>query len=118
MLEQLIALAIFVAVFAIAAVRNVNIGIAMFPVACVVGLWIADIALEDVVAGFPLSILVLLVGVTYFFGIAHSNGTIDWLISVAPSAPPSSPLSLPLSARSPVSAWSIGDSLGASLPTR
>ncbi len=80
MLEQLIALAIFVAVFAIAAVRNVNIGIAMFPVACVVGLWIADIALEDVVAGFPLSILVLLVGVTYFFGIAHSNGTIDWLI--------------------------------------
>ncbi|MEG9226406.1 SLC13 family permease [Aeromicrobium sp. Sec7.5] len=83
MLEQLIALAIFVAVFAIAAVRNVNIGIAMFPVACVVGLWIADIALEDVVAGFPLSILVLLVGVTYFFGIAHSNGTIDWLIEAS-----------------------------------
>ncbi len=83
MFEQLIALAIFVAVFAIAAVRNVNIGIAMFPVACVVGLWIADIALEDVVAGFPLSILVLLVGVTYFFGIAHSNGTIDWLIEAS-----------------------------------
>ena len=83
MLEQLIALAIFVAVFAIAAMRNVNIGIAMFPVACVVGLWVADIALEDVVAGFPLSILVLLVGVTYFFGIAHSNGTIDWLIEAS-----------------------------------
>ena len=80
MFEQLLALAIFIAVFAIAAVRNVNIGIAMFPVACVVGIWIADIALDDVVAGFPLSILVLLVGVTYFFGIAHSNGTIDWLI--------------------------------------
>ncbi|WP_229051398.1 SLC13 family permease [Aeromicrobium sp. Leaf350] len=83
MLEQLVALAIFVAVFAIAAVRNVNIGIAMFPVACVVGIWIADVALADVVAGFPLSILVLLVGVTYFFGIAHSNGTIDWLIEAS-----------------------------------
>jgi di/tricarboxylate transporter len=83
MLEQLIALAIFVAVFAVAAVRNVNIGIVMFPVACVVGLLIADLALEDVVAGFPLSILVLLVGVTYFFGIAHSNGTIDWLIEAS-----------------------------------
>ncbi len=80
MLEQLIALTIFVGVFAVAAARNVNIGIVLFPVACVVGLWIADLSLEEVVAGFPLSILVLLVGVTYFFGIAHSNGTIDWLI--------------------------------------
>ncbi len=80
MTAQLIALGIFIAVFAIAAVRNVNIGIVMFPVACIVGLWLAELSLNEVIAGFPLSILVLLVGVTYFFGIAHSNGTIDWLI--------------------------------------
>lgn len=83
MTAQLIALGIFIAVFAIAAVRNVNIGIVMFPVACVVGLWLADLSLSEVIAGFPLSILVLLVGVTYFFGIAHSNGTIDWLIQAS-----------------------------------
>lgn len=83
MTAQLIALAIFVAVFAIAAVRNVNIGIVMFPVACIVGLFLADLSLSDVISGFPLSILVLLVGVTYFFGIAHSNGTIDWLIQAS-----------------------------------
>ncbi len=83
MTEQLIALAVFVTVFTIAAMRNVNIGIVMFPVAAAVGLWVADMPLEDVIAGFPHSILVLLVGVTYFFGIAHSNGTIDWLISAS-----------------------------------
>lgn len=83
MTTQLIAIGIFIAVFAVAAKRNVNIGIVMFPFAAVVGLWLADLALEDVVAGFPLSILVLLVGVTYFFGIAHTNGTIGWLIDAA-----------------------------------
>ncbi len=83
MTAQLVALGIFVAVFAIAAARNVNIGIVLFPVAALVGLWLADLSLEEVVAGFPLSILVLLVGVTYFFGIAHSNGTIDWLIETS-----------------------------------
>lgn len=83
MTTQLIALGIFIAVFAIAAIRNVNIGIVMFPVACVVGLWLADLSLNEVIGEFPLSILVLLVGVTYFFGIAHSNGTIDWLIQAS-----------------------------------
>lgn len=83
MTAQLAALAIFIAVFAIAAIRNVNIGIVMFPVACVVGLWLAGLSLNEVIGEFPLSILVLLVGVTYFFGIAHSNGTIDWLIQAA-----------------------------------
>lgn len=83
MTAQLIALGIFIAVFAIAAIRNVNIGIVMFPVACVVGLWLAGLSLNEVIGEFPLSILVLLVGVTYFFGIAHSNGTIDWLIQAS-----------------------------------
>lgn len=77
MATELVALAIFVAAFAVAAVRNVNIGIVMFPLAAAVGLWWADLSLEEVVLGFPISILVLLVGVTYFFGIAHSNGTVD-----------------------------------------
>ena len=84
MTVQLVALGIFVAVFAIAAIRNVNIGIVMFPVAAAVGIGLAHMKLADVVGEFPLDILVLLVGVTYFFGIAHSNGTVDW-----PSKPPS-----------------------------
>ncbi|MER7080667.1 Na+/H+ antiporter NhaD [Saccharopolyspora kobensis] len=80
---QSIAFGVFVIAFAVAAIRNVNIGIVLFPAACAVGLGLADMTLEDVIAGFPLNILVLLVGVTYFFGIAHSNGTIQWLVDAA-----------------------------------
>jgi di/tricarboxylate transporter len=75
-----LAIAIFVAVFAIATFRNIHLGVLLFPAACAVGVWLAGMSLRDVVAGFPVSILVLLAGVTYFFGIAQGNGTIDRVV--------------------------------------
>jgi di/tricarboxylate transporter len=75
-----LAIAIFIGVFAIATLRNIHLGVLMFPAACAVGLWLADMSLRDIVAGFPVSILVLLAGVTYFFGIAKANGTLDRLV--------------------------------------
>jgi Dicarboxylate carrier protein MatC N-terminus len=53
----ILALAIFIAVFAVATVRNVHLGVLMFPTACAVGVLLADMPLRDVVAGFPISIL-------------------------------------------------------------
>lgn len=79
----LTALIIFIAIFAIAAVRGVHVGIATFAAACGVGVWLAGMPLKAVVAGFPVGIMVLLVGVTYFFGIAQANGTIDRVIEAA-----------------------------------
>jgi Na+/H+ antiporter NhaD/arsenite permease-like protein len=81
--SQLIALIIFVALFAIGAIRGVHIGILMVAGAAGTGLFLADMTMEEVVGGFPLSILILLVGVTYLFAIAQSNGTIDRLIDTA-----------------------------------
>ena len=75
-----LAIAIFVAVFAIATFRNIHLGVLMIPAACAVGVWLAGMSLRDIVAGFPVSILVLVAGVTYFFGIAQGNGTIDRLV--------------------------------------
>ena len=75
-----LAIAIFVAVFAIATFRNIHLGVLMFPAAAAVGVWLAGMPLRDVVAGFPVNILVLVAGVTYFFGIAQGNGTIDRVI--------------------------------------
>ena len=72
-----LAIAIFAGVFALAALRHVHLGILMFVAACLVGPVLAGMALRDVVAGFPVSILLLVAGVTYFFGIAQINGTID-----------------------------------------
>jgi Na+/H+ antiporter NhaD/arsenite permease-like protein len=96
MATQLSAIAIFIAVFAIAALRNVHLGILMFAAACGVGVWLGGIPLRDVVRGFPINIMVLLVGVTYFFAIAHVNGTIDRIITRALSRVGRNALVLPL----------------------
>lgn len=75
-----LAIAIFVAVFAIATFRGIHLGVLMLPAAAAVGVWLAGMPLRDVVAGFPVNILVLVAGVTYFFGIAQANGTVDRVI--------------------------------------
>ena len=91
----ILAIAIFVAVFAIATLRSVHLGILMFPAACAVGVMVAGMPLRDVVGGFPISIMILLAGVTYFFGIAQENGTIDRLIEAGLARAGSRPLALP-----------------------
>ena len=75
-----LAIAIFIGLFAVATLRNIHLGVLMFPAACAVGVWLAGMPLRDIVAGFPVNILVLLAGVTYFFGIAKANGTLDRLV--------------------------------------
>lgn len=79
---QIAALLIFVGVFVVATLRKVHLGVIMFASAAAVGIWVAHMELDDVVAGFPISILVLLAGVTYFFAIAQANGTVDRIIEV------------------------------------
>lgn len=83
MTSQIIALIIFVGIFALATIRKVHLGVIMFAGAAGVGIWLADMEMKQVVAGFPISILVLLVGVTYFFAIAQANGTVDKIIESA-----------------------------------
>ncbi len=41
---------------------------------------------DDIFAGFPGDLFVILVGVTYLFGIASNNGTVDWLVHAAVKA--------------------------------
>ena len=96
MTAQIIALAIFIALFALGAIRRVHIGVLMFAGAAGTALLLTDMPLDDVVAGFPLSIMVLLAGVTLFFAIAQLNGTIDKLIDRALAKVGSNALLLPL----------------------
>ena len=83
MFAQIAAIIIFIALFAIGAVRGVHIGVLMVAGAAGTALLFTEMATDEVVAGFPLSIMVLLVGVTYFFAIAQTNGTIDRIIDGA-----------------------------------
>lgn len=94
-LAQLCAIAVFIAVFALGAVRGVQLGVLMFAAAAGTALILSDMSLEDVVGGFPLSIMILLVGVTYFFAIAQANGTVDRLIDAALAKVGSNRLLLP-----------------------
>ncbi|WP_349828265.1 SLC13 family permease [Brevibacterium litoralis] len=96
MATQILAVLVFVAVFAIGAVRGVHIGILMIAGASGTALLLSDMTLDDVVAGFPLSLMVLLTGVTYFFAIAQSNGTVDTLIDKALAKVGSNAVLLPL----------------------
>jgi di/tricarboxylate transporter len=89
------AIAIFIAVFAVATLRKVHLGILMFPAACATGVLLAGMPLREVVGGFPINIMVLLAGVTYFFGIAQVNGTIDRLIGTVVDHAGARPVALP-----------------------
>jgi di/tricarboxylate transporter len=75
-----LAIAIFVAVFAIATLRNIHLGVLMLPAAVAVGVGLAGMSIREVLAEFPVHILILIGGVTYFFGIAQANGTVDAVI--------------------------------------
>lgn len=93
---QVVTLVVFAAVFVIAEVRRSHIGIVMFAAAAGMGVLVAGLPLDDVVAGFPVDILVLLVGVTFFFGIAKANGTIGRLVDRALVVVGDRPGALPL----------------------
>lgn len=83
MAAQITALLVFTGVFVLATLRKVHLGIAMLAAAAAVGLWLGQMTIPEIIGGFPVSILVLLIGVTCFFGIANENGTIDLLITSA-----------------------------------
>lgn len=83
MTEQVVALAVCVVLMVVGFSRGINIGVLMFAGACAVGVLVADIPLVDIYAGFPVNIFVLLVGITFFFGIAQANGTVDRIIDAA-----------------------------------
>ena len=74
-------LVIFVGLYALATLRGVHLGVVMLPAAFVVGVGLVHLAMRDITTGFPVGIMLLLVGVTYFFGMAQANGTIDRLIA-------------------------------------
>ncbi|RLV55998.1 hypothetical protein D9V41_08880 [Aeromicrobium phragmitis] len=83
MSHELIALAVLAIVFLVATVRGVNMGALALVASFVVGLAVYDATTDDVLAGFPSDLFVILVGVTYLFALAKNNGTVDWIVHAA-----------------------------------
>lgn len=74
------------AMFLVATILPINMGILAFVGAFLVGTLVADQTTKQIIAGFPGSLFLTLVGITYLFAIAQNNGTIDWLVRLSVKA--------------------------------
>ncbi|AKD95907.1 MULTISPECIES: SLC13 family permease [Rhodococcus] len=82
-MANVIALSVLVLVFVISTVRSVNMGALALVAAFVVGTLVFTVDTSEILDGFPASLFVILVGVTYLFALARNNGTVDWIIHAA-----------------------------------
>ena len=80
---HLVGITALVLVFVLGTVRPVNLGALALIATYLVGTFLAGESSRQLLAGFPADLFVLLAGVTYLFGIASSNGTIEWVINHA-----------------------------------
>jgi di/tricarboxylate transporter len=80
---QLVTIVALALVFLIATVLPVHMGVLAFVAAFIVGTAFAGESTDDIVAGFPGDLFIILVGVTLLFAIAKGNGTVDWLVQAA-----------------------------------
>ncbi len=60
-------------------VSRLNIGLVAIALAWIVGVFIAGMKAEAVMAGFPAALFLTLTGVTLLFACAETNGTLEWL---------------------------------------
>ena len=85
MSNELISILVLVAIFAVATTMGINMGV--LGIVAAFGLGTAmGVPEDDIFVGFPGDLFVILVGVTYLFGIATANGTVDWLVHRAGQA--------------------------------
>jgi len=56
---------------------RLNVGLLALALAWVIGVYVGDLPLRDVTAGFPIDLFLTLSGVTLLFAQAHVNGTLD-----------------------------------------
>ncbi len=80
MSAEMISIGALGAMFVVATVLPINIGILAFVGAFVVGTTSLGLSEDEILEGFPVSLFVTIIGVTYLFSVAQRNGTIDLLV--------------------------------------
>jgi di/tricarboxylate transporter len=86
MSADLISVLVLVTIFAIGTWRPVNMGAVALVAAFLLGTAYFGLDTDDIASGFPASLFITLVGVTFLFALARANGTVDWLVSASVSA--------------------------------
>jgi di/tricarboxylate transporter len=85
MSNELISILVLIAIFLIGTTMGINMGVLGIVAAFILGTALG-VSEDDIFAGFPGDLFVILVGVTFLFGIASMNGTVDWLIHASVKA--------------------------------
>jgi Na+/H+ antiporter NhaD/arsenite permease-like protein len=80
---QIIAICLLVLVFAIGSVRHVHVGALALAAAVGVGLTFGAESVSEVMRGWPVDLMLILMGMTYLLAIARGNGTLDRLVDSA-----------------------------------
>ncbi len=83
MTPEIVGVVGLVAIFALAMWRKINMGAVALVAAFLLGTFYFSLEAKDISAGFPGNLLVTLVGVTFFFGLARTNGTVDRVVNGA-----------------------------------
>ncbi|WP_331769333.1 SLC13 family permease (plasmid) [Embleya sp. NBC_00888] len=83
MSTEVIGVLVLAAVFVLSGVCGLNMGILSLAAAFVLGSVVLGRTPEEVLSGFPAAMFLVLVAVTFLFGIARVNGTVDWLVRIA-----------------------------------
>jgi len=77
---QIIPLVILVVMFVVATKWPLNIGVMGLVASFGVGYFMLGMTDKEILAEFPASIVITIIGVTYFFSMAQRNGTIDIIV--------------------------------------
>ena len=80
---DVVGILMLVLIFVVGTWRSINLGALSLVAAIAVGTCLAGVSLKDVYSGFPADLFVLLVGVTFLFGVATANGTVEWIVDRA-----------------------------------
>ena len=84
---QVVSILVLVVIFLVATLLPVHMGVLAFAAAFIVGMFVlhgsTDDKVDQLFAGFPGDLFVILAGITLLFAIAKANGTIDWLVQGA-----------------------------------
>ncbi len=78
-----ISIAALVLAVTLSCVTTINVGLLSLALAMVVGVYVGGMSLAVVLDGFPVSLLVTLIGITLLFSIAETNGTLSRLTARA-----------------------------------
>lgn len=80
---EVLSILLLVAMFVIATIQPINMGALAFACCFLFGSLVVGMKPAEIFAGFPSDLFLTLVAITYLFGIAQINGTIDWLVERA-----------------------------------